>query len=164
MDGVPPKKIFIPIHHHLRRIEELKKRHNRWVVGAFFEPHAQLVLFSFFEDDLSSVVHFIHTTTKEKKKEKKERKKERERTNDKKKAKKRKRFWRLLVVLQRIFKFTLKRRARKHTHTHTHTHYVCKTYGRNSRSEETGTGRESRDRCHLVRARIRDADVDAFIL
>ena len=40
------------------------------MVGAFFEPHAQLVLFSFFEDDLSSVVHFISSTRKKKRKRK----------------------------------------------------------------------------------------------
>ena len=44
-----------------------------------------------------------------------------------------------------------------------HTNYVCKTYGRDSRSQEIGTSRESRDRCHLLRARIRHADVDQFV-
>ena len=39
----------------------------------------------------------------------------------------------------------------------------CKTYGRDSRSQEIGTSRESRDRCHLLRARIRHADVDQFV-
>ena len=43
------------------------------------------------------------------------------------------------------------------------TNYVCKTYGRDSRSQEIGTSRESRDRCHLLRARIRHADVDQFV-
>ena len=66
------------------------------------------------------------------------------------------------VVAKELLHYSVAKKTR--TQTHTHTHYVCKTYGRNSRSEETGTGRESRDRCHLVRARIRDADVDAFIL
>ena len=46
---------------------------------------------------------------------------------------------------------------------HTRTNYVCKTYGRDSRSQEIGTSRESRDRCHLLRARIRHADVDQFV-
>merc|ERR1712216_559693 len=50
----------------------------------------------------------------------------------------------------------------KHTLTHTH-YYVYKTYGRDSRSQEIGTSRESRDRCHLLRARIRHADVDQFV-
>ena len=43
------------------------------------------------------------------------------------------------------------------------TNYVCETYGRDSRSQEIGTSRESRDRCHLLRARIRHADVDQFV-
>ena len=51
-----------------------------------------------------------------------------------------------------------------HLNTHLNTHYyVCKTYGRDSRSQEIGTSRESRDRCHLLRARIRHADVDQFV-
>ena len=48
----------------------------------------------------------------------------------------------------------------RNLHLNTHTNYVCKTYGRDSRSQEIGTSRESRDRCHLLRARIRHADVD----
>ena len=51
----------------------------------------------------------------------------------------------------------------RNLHLNTHTNYVCKTYGRDSRSQEIGTSRESRDRCHLLRARIRHADVDQFV-
>ena len=51
----------------------------------------------------------------------------------------------------------------KHKNSHKNTNYVCKTYGRDSRSQEIGTSRESRDRCHLLRARIRHADVDQFV-
>ena len=51
----------------------------------------------------------------------------------------------------------------RNLHLNTHTNYVCKTYGRDSRSQEIGTSREPRDRCHLLRARIRHADVDQFV-
>jgi len=51
----------------------------------------------------------------------------------------------------------------RNLHLNTHTNYVCETYGRDSRSQEIGTSRESRDRCHLLRARIRHADVDQFV-
>ena len=60
----------------------------------------------------------------------------------------------------RIFSTQKKKTKHKAQTRIKHRNYVSKTYGRYSRSQEISTGRESRDRCHLLRARIRHADVD----